>query len=170
MAGLSGLAPGVSQSKERQHVGERAGFDGNLDDFGARRVHRGGALRQIRRDGAEIMRRQHDAAAAPEAHDVGGEPRCCLHVDELGSGIDGRLEDLPPFALAASELSAFPRGAAGGDDRPTPAFDGGNGIRPVQVIEAQLDEIGPLGRIPFAAQLFDRPSRNRDAYLWIAHG
>ncbi len=115
------------------------------------------------------MRREDDAAAAPEAHDVRGERRSGFDVNELSTRRKSRFEHLTSFLLAPLEEPALPGCATGDDDRSPAAFDGSWAIGTLEVIEAQLDKVGSVGGIALPTQVLDGLGRHGDAHERFAH-
>ena len=130
---------------------------------------RGRSLAQVgRRDTVEV-RREDDAASAPEAHDVRGERRSGLDVDEFSTRRKSRFEHLTPFLLAPLEEPALPGCATGDDDRSPAAFDGSRAIGTLEVIQPELDKVRPVGGIALPTQVLDGLGRHRDAHERFAH-
>jgi hypothetical protein len=67
-------------------------------------------------------------------------------------------------------MPLLPARAAGDQHRTAASFDGGRAIRPVEVVEAQLDEVCPVGGVTLPTQLFDGLGRHRHAHERFAHG
>ena len=159
----------IRQLVQRERVDQRLRLVGQLDDFRAGREQRTYAFGYVWPLLAEGMYRQNDAPPAAEAHELLGKLGAQLEVDELRPRGDRIQQDLAPFLLASLERSTFPFRTAGHDDGPQPPFERADGIRPVNAVEADFDEVGAGRGIPRASQLLHRPSCDRHAKLRLAH-
>ena len=141
---------------------------GQLDDFGASREQRAQGFRDVRASGRRTNACDSTTPApAAQPDELLGEVGAHLEVHELGTRDDGVVQDLPPLLFAARERPPLPtsdgRSRSTGRSRPSRAPAG---VRPVHAVEAHLDEIGAGRRVPRAAQLVHRPSRDRHAQFW----
>ncbi len=87
-----------------------------------------------------------------------------LDVDELGAGVEGRLENSSPLLLAAAEMAAFPGGTARDQDGAAAPLEGTEGVGAVNAVEPQLDQVGLAGgRVPRPAHRVHRGGRDGHA-------
>ena len=126
----------------------RRRVDRELDDLGAGRAHRRYA-RSARSDGAlaEAMRatarrrgRRRVESGPARTPPRPRRRRTRRRSSSASRGAARRSSSLP------SKLPAFPRGAAGHDDRTPPALERRRGIGPIDAVEPQLDQVGAAPR------------------------
>jgi hypothetical protein len=113
---------------------------------------------------------EDDAAAAGRLQECRREGRSRLDVHVVGAQIVGSPQNPLPFLFAAAEASALPVRATGDDDGRPATEKCPRGVRPIGVVEADLDQIGIARGIPRAADLLHRRSGGDDAQLGVGHG
>ncbi len=134
--------PGLAERHDLRGFGERPCLHGELGDFGARTRERLPTLGEIRRAFPVDVRRHDHAAAAAPGNQLASEFRLRLDVDELGAPGNRLFENAPPLLLGPLEEPVLPGGPAGDDHGMAPAFERAGHVRPVDGVEAHLDDVG----------------------------
>src|SRR6476659_6239214 len=110
--------------------------------------------------GLEIVSRNDDSPSTVRSNQVRCEPGCGLDVDVLCASGQGGLEDAETLLFRSPEPPTLPLRPASDDHGTAASVEGRRDVRVVDLVEAELDQVG-VGRVTCGAHLSHGGSRYR---------